>query len=193
MLPAAERVTGRTIRSVNDGSAAPPALADSMTATGEAATVRTFDRRALVIDRVETIALRAPLAHRFSGSAYSMDNRCTIITRLHTRDGLVSEVYNGDTDAEQEIIVRIIHEELAPRLFGHSATDPEGCWKQMEPATNNILRDRALALQAIACLDSAVWDVFGKALGQPLHRIWGATHDELPISVIGGYYHLDLG
>ena len=33
----------------------------------------------------------------------------------------------------------------------------------MEPSTNNILRDRGLALQAIACLDTAIWDVFGKA------------------------------
>jgi D-galactarolactone cycloisomerase len=152
-----------------------------------------LDRESLIIERIETVALRAPLAHRFSGSAYSMDNRCTIVTRLYTRDGLVSEVYNGDTDEEQAVIVRIIHEELAPRLLGRSAADPAGCWRQMEPSTNNILRDRALALQAIACLDSAIWDVLGKALGQPLHRLWGAAHDDLAISVIGGYYHLELG
>lgn len=164
-----------------------------MTVLGESVALPAFDRQALRIERIETLALRAPLARRFSGSAYSMDNRCTIITRVHTADGLVSEVYNGDTDAEQELIVRIIHEEIAPRLLGQSATDPEGCWQQMEPSTNNILRDRGLALQAIACVDSAIWDLFGKALGQPLHRLWGATHDELPISVIGGYYHLDLG
>jgi len=150
----------------------------------------TIDRDALIIESVETIALRAPLSRLFQGSAYSMDSRCTIITRVRTRDGLVSEVYNGDTDAEQGLIVGIIHEELAPRLIGKSASDPEGCWRAMEPATNNILRDRGLALQAIACVDSAIWDVFGKALGQPLHRIWGSGRDDLPISVIGGYYHV---
>ena len=46
----------------------------------------------------------------------------------------------------------------------------------MEPSTNDILRDRGLALQAIACLDTAIWDVFGKALGLPLHRLWGIGH-----------------
>ncbi len=45
----------------------------------------------------------------------------------------------------------------------------------MEPSTNNILRDRGLALQAIACVDVAIWDVFGKALGLPLHRAGGAS------------------
>jgi D-galactarolactone cycloisomerase len=150
----------------------------------------TFDHDALRIERVETIALRAPLGRRFSGSAYSMDNRCTIITRLHTSDGVVSEVYTGDTDVEQAIIVAIIHDELAPRLIGHSATDPEGAWRAMEPATNDILRDRGLALQAIACVDEAIWDVFGRALGLPLHRIWGSVTASVPISIIGGYYHL---
>lgn len=152
-----------------------------------------FDRGTLQIERIETIALRAPLARRFSGSAYHMDNRCTIVTRLSTTDGVTSETYSGDTDAEQAIILGIIHDELAPRLFGLSATDPVGCWEAMEPSTNDILRDRGLALQAIACVDMAIWDLFGKALGQPIQSIWGAYADELPISIIGGYYHLSLG
>ncbi|MEX0629985.1 MAG: mandelate racemase/muconate lactonizing enzyme family protein [Chloroflexota bacterium] len=152
-----------------------------------------FDHQSLRIERIETVALRAPLARRFAGSGYWMDNRCTIITRLSTADGVTSETYTGDTDAEQPIIVQIIHEELAPRLIGLSATDPQGCWQAMEPSTNNVLRDRGLALQAIACLDVATWDVFGKALGLPIHRVWGAHADALPISIIGGYYHLSLG
>jgi len=151
-----------------------------------------FDRRALIIERIETIALRAPLDRRYAGSAYSMDARCTIITRLFTADGVVGEVYSGDTDAEQALIIGIIHDELAPRILGRSASDPEGAWRAMEPATNDILRDRGLALQAIACLDEAIWDTFGRALGLPLHRVWGSVADTIPISVIGGYYHLSM-
>jgi D-galactarolactone cycloisomerase len=147
----------------------------------------------LVIDRIETIALRAPLGRRFSGSAYSMDNRCTIVVRLSTADGITAETYSGDTDDEQALIVGIIHDELAPAILGRSARDPEGRWRDMEPSTNNILRDRGLALQAIAALDTAIWDALGRAVGLPLYRLWGAVTDEVPISVIGGYYHLDAG
>jgi D-galactarolactone cycloisomerase len=147
----------------------------------------------LVIERIDTVAVRVPLRRRYSGSVYAMDNRCTIITRLYTRDGVVGEVYNGDTDAEQDIIVDIIHKELAPALFGRSAADPEGCWRAMQPATYDVLRDRGLALQAIACLDSAIWDAFGKALGLPLFRLWGAVREKMPVIAIGGYYGLDRG
>jgi D-galactarolactone cycloisomerase len=145
----------------------------------------------LTIEAIETIGVRVPLARRYSGSSYHMDNRCTIVTRLFTRGGLVGEVYNGDSDSEQERIIRIMHEELLPRLRGHSAADPEGCWLAMEPVTRNILRDRGLALQAIGCVDSSIWDVFGKAIGLPLYRLWGGCTDRLPLSVIGGYYDLD--
>ena len=150
-----------------------------------------LDAGSLTIDRIETIALRAPLGRRFTGSAYSMDNRCTILVRLTTADGVVAETYSGDTDDEQALIVGIIHDELAPAILGRSARDPEGRWRDMEPATNNILRDRGLALQAIAALDTAIWDALGRALEVPLYRMWGAVTDEVPISVIGGYYHLD--
>ncbi len=152
---------------------------------------RGLGRDTLRIERIETVAVRAPLARRFEGSAYSMVNRATIITRLFTADGVVAEVYNGDTDVEQPIIVDIIHDELAPRVLGRSATDPEGAWAAMEPSTNDILRDRGLALQAIACVDTAIWDALARALEAPLHRVWGSVTDSLPMSVIGGYYHLD--
>jgi len=150
-----------------------------------------LDAGSLAIDRIETIALRAPLGRRFSGSAYSMDNRCTILVRLTTADGVVTETYSGDTDEEQSLIVGIIHDELAPAILGRSARDPEGRWRDMEPSTNNILRDRGLALQAIAALDTAIWDALGRALEVPLYRLWGAVTDAVPISIIGGYYHLD--
>jgi len=164
----------------------PPASAGRV-----AGSVLELDDAGLVIERVETVALRVPLQKRYSGSAYSMVNRCTIITRLYTRDGVVGEVYTGDTDTEQDVIVRIIHEELAPALLGRSAMNPDGCALAMQPATYDILRDRGLALQAIACLDAAIWDTFGKAVGLPLFRLWGASRHALPIIVIGGYYGLE--
>lgn len=147
---------------------------------------------ALTIERIEVIPVRVPLAKRFQGSHYSMTTRCTIVTRLHTSDGFVSEVYNGDTDAEQETIVGIIRDEIVPQLIGRSALSIEGCWEAMLPPTYDILRDRSMALQAIACIDSALWDVLGKSLGIPLYQLWGGYRDRLPSICIGGYYSDDL-
>jgi D-galactarolactone cycloisomerase len=146
----------------------------------------------LRIDRIEVVPVRVPLAQRYEGSYYSMNARCTIITRVHTRDGIVGESYNGDTDAEQRLIVDIINHEIAPLLTGRSARNTEGCWEAMLPATYDILRDRSLALQAIACVDSAIWDAVGKSAGLPLYQLWGGYRDRLPAICIGGYYTDDL-
>lgn len=153
--------------------------------------LNTVDPADLTIERVEVIPVRVPLGRLFQGSHYSMTTRCTIVTRVYTSGGLVSEVYNGDTDAEQSVIVGIIREEIAPHLIGLSALSTETCWEAMLPPTYDILRDRSLALQAIACVDTALWDLVGKALNVPLFRLWGGYRDRLPAICIGGYYSDD--
>lgn len=142
----------------------------------------------LTIQAIETEAIRVPLDRVYRGSKYSMANRTTIITRILTHQGVVGEVYTGDTDREQADILAIIHQELAPALIGKDVFNTDGCWEAMKPATYDILRDRNLALQAMACVDSAIWDTVGKALEMPLYKLWGGFTDRLPCIAIGGYY-----
>jgi D-galactarolactone cycloisomerase len=150
-----------------------------------------LDASDLTVERIEVVPVRAPLPRRFQGSNYSMTTRCTIITRVYTSSGLIGEAYNGDTDQEQARIVGIIRDELVPKVVGRSALAIEPCWEAMLPSTNDILRDRSLALQAIACVDSALWDAVGKALGLPLYQLWGNYRDRLTAICIGGYYSDD--
>jgi len=142
----------------------------------------------LTIQAIETEAIRIPLNKVYRGSKYSMQNRCTIITRILTHQGVVGEVYTGDTDEEQDVILSIIHRELAPALVGMDVFNTEGCWEAMKPATYDILRDRGVVMQAISALDTAIWDTIGKALEMPLYKLWGGFTDQLPIIAIGGYY-----
>ena len=51
-----------------------------------------------------------------------------------------------------------------------------------------LAADPALGLVATACVDAAVWDAVGKALGQPLWRLWGGYRRRLTMIAIGGYY-----
>ncbi|HZT20893.1 MAG TPA: mandelate racemase/muconate lactonizing enzyme family protein [Dongiaceae bacterium] len=142
----------------------------------------------LTVERIECIPLRMPLPRTFRGSNYYMTHRCTIITRVYTAEGIVGECYNGDEFETQGEVLRIIAEEIAPRIVGRDAFNTEGCWQAMRPPSYNILRDRKLAMCAQACVDSALWDAVGKALGVPLYRIWGGFRDRLPVICIAGYY-----
>ncbi|MCW2496420.1 mandelate racemase/muconate lactonizing enzyme family protein, partial [Jatrophihabitans sp.] len=126
--------------------------------------------------------------HLYKGSYYKMRNRCTIITRITTSDGVVGEAYNADTDEEQIEVLDIINNEIAPLVVGLDVQHVERIWHAMLPVTLDQLRDRAIPMQAIACVDSAVWDAVGKYAGEPLWRLWGGFRDRVPMIGIGGYY-----
>jgi D-galactarolactone cycloisomerase len=140
------------------------------------------------IERVETVALRIPLDQIYRGSYYKMRNRCTIITTVRTSDGLVGRAYNADSDEEQAEILAIVNDEIAPLVKGLDVLSPERCWQAMLPVTLDQLRDRRLAMQAIACVDTAIWDAQGRALGRPLWQLWGGYRSAIPMIGIGGYY-----
>ncbi len=142
----------------------------------------------LTIRRIETVPIRVPLGRVYRGSYYSMSHRSTIVTRVYTDEGIVGEAYAGDEDAGLLEIDAIIHNEIAPILIGADALSIERCWELARPATFNILRDPRLGLVACACVDGALWDAVGKALGLPLWKLWGGYRDTLPIISIGGYY-----
>jgi len=148
---------------------------------------------ALVIERIETIPLLAPLARKFQGSYYSMTHRATVITRIHTRDGVIGEAYVGDEDKSLAELCRIVEQEIAPRLVGESALNVERCWELAFPVSFDILRDRRLGLVALAGVDTAIWDAIGKYLGQPLWRLWGGYRNRIQMIAIGGYYGNPLG
>ena len=148
---------------------------------------KTVTAEDLTIEKIEFIPIVMPLPKVFKGSNYFMSHRCTIITRVYTRCGIVGECYNGDEFEGQKTVLETL-DELAPIMIGLSAMEVERCWDRMLGPTYNILGDRNAAIQAQSCLDSAIWDAFAKALNQPLYRLWGGHKTHLPVIAIAGYY-----
>jgi L-alanine-DL-glutamate epimerase-like enolase superfamily enzyme len=124
------------------------------------------------ISGVDAIAIDIPLTKNFGGSTYAVLKRSTVITRLRTQDGLVSEVYNGDNRESGREIVRLIRDELAPLIKGDSIFATERIWSKLFALTS-ANRDRKTLLEAIACIDCAVWDVIGKATGRSVRELLG--------------------
>ena len=139
------------------------------------------------IEGIEAIPIEIPLTRNFGGSTYAVLKRSTIVTRLRTDAGLVSEVYNGDNRDHGPELVRLIHEALAPRVTGLPVADSERIWAAMF-ALSHTYRNRKLLMEAIACVDCAVWDVRGKAEKRSVCELLGGTPRALPIISIGGYY-----
>src|SRR5919197_956562 len=139
------------------------------------------------VHSVEAIPIEIPLTKPFGGSTYAVLTRCTVITRVRTDAGLVSEVYNGDNREHGGEIVRLIREELAPRVTGMSVFEGERIWETLFALTH-ASRERKTLLEALACVDCALWDLAGKAQGQSVCALLGGDRASLPVISIGGYY-----
>ena len=139
------------------------------------------------VESVEAIAIEIPLTKNFGGSTYTVLKRSTVITRMRTDGGLVSEVYNGDNRTHGREIVRLIQDALAPRVRDVSIFEGERIWESLFALTH-VSGDRKLLLEAIACIDCALWDLVGKALGKTVCALLGGYRASLPIISIGGYY-----
>ena len=149
------------------------------------------------ITSVEAIAVDIPLSKNFGGSTYSVLKRSTVITRLRTDDCLVSNVYNGDNRAHSLQIAQLIEKEIFNKINGLSIFERELAWQRMFALTHTA-GDRKLLLEAIACVDCAIWDLTGRALGKSVRELLGGHRTELPLISIGGYYmpgktHADIG
>src|SRR5262249_28225129 len=110
------------------------------------------------IAALEMVSVRVPLGRTYRGSHYQMTHRSTLITRLHLSDGTVGEIYNGDEDAANAEILGIVRHEIAPKIIGSDALQPEKLSHATRQVTFNILRDRKISQVARACVDASLWD-----------------------------------
>ena len=66
----------------------------------------------------------------------------------------------------------------------------EALWQKMFARTRQHGR-RGLVLHAISGIDMALWDLAGKATGQPLYRLLGGCTDRVEVYASGGFYQRD--
>ena len=99
--------------------------------------------RALTIRRVETVAIRVPLARTYRGSQYQMTHRSTTICRVFTDEGIVGEAWAGDEDESLAAIGRIIDEEIAPTLIGEDGYAVERTWQLARPVSSRDSKSTA--------------------------------------------------
>ena len=150
---------------------------DATAAAREPAAPDSLDQ--LTIESIELIPVVIPLDREYRGSFHGMRNRATIITRVHTVEGVIGVAYAADEDSTLGEIVAVVESEIAPRLIGIDAFGYERCWELGYPATFDQLRDRRIGLVALAGVDLAIWDALAKVAGRPLWQLWGGYRDRI--------------
>lgn len=84
-----------------------------------------------------------------------------------------------------EQLTTLVNGLLAGEVTGRDVRDVAGAWSVMNQAMRNLGRPE-LCSMAIAAVDIALWDAKARCLGEPLHRVLGATRQEVPVYASGG-------
>ncbi|WP_312794985.1 mandelate racemase/muconate lactonizing enzyme family protein [Tianweitania sp.] len=98
-----------------------------------------------------------------------------VLVEVRTRDGLVGV---GETLGRfaPKAYAELIHSALRPRLIGQDARNIAALWASMRRALSG--RSGGMLIEAIAGVDIALWDIAGKAAGQPISKLLGGMGRE---------------
>jgi L-alanine-DL-glutamate epimerase-like enolase superfamily enzyme len=102
-----------------------------------------------------------------------------LVVKVTTDTGLIGW---GEAFTAPEVIRLIIDTRyrndrdsgLAALLIGEDPRDTDRLWAKMAEGTILLGRD-GVAMHAMAAIDVALWDIKGKALGQPIHALLGGA------------------
>jgi L-alanine-DL-glutamate epimerase-like enolase superfamily enzyme len=96
-------------------------------------------------------------------------------------------------------LVTLIHAELAPVLIGRDPRDITALWEAIYNGTRAhyvarhgrtfpIVGRRGITVSALSGIDIALWDLLGKAMGQPVWRLLGGRlREQIPAYASGGW------
>jgi len=126
------------------------------------------------IQNVEAIYLRLPKI-----AARTDSSQDALIVKVTTDSGIIGwgEVDGCPTVAKAIIEAPYSHTlvtGLRELLIGEDPLDVTRLWKKMYDHTLYYGREGAV-IQAMAGIDIALWDIKGKALGQPVHQLLGGA------------------
>ncbi len=83
----------------------------------------------------------------------------------------------------------IITDKLTPAINGRDAFDTPAAWEAMVRICRNLGRPGVVS-QAVAAVDIAMWDLKARLLDLPLHQLFGAARDSIPVYGSGGFTNL---
>ena len=96
---------------------------------------------------------------------------------LHTDEGLTGL---GETFLGAQAVESWLHESAAPYLLGKDALAIERHWQGLKGFVG--MNSSSTENRGRSAIDIALWDLFGKATGQPLHQLLGgAVRDSIPV------------
>ena len=99
------------------------------------------------------------------------------VLRVRTDGGVEGHCTVGERAGDAGPLFDRIMRDLKPRVVGIDVGEREKLWEGLEKLGGHGASVHA----AWSCIDAALWDIAGKAAGEPVHRLLGTNRYEIPV------------
>lgn len=145
------------------------------------------------ITGVETIPLLYEMPYPITYARGEYQTREAVLVKVHTDDPDVwgwgeAAMWGGPF----AVTIATIEQEIAPLIIGEDPRRPEYLWEKVYQSTYYHGR-KGIVLACLSGVDIALWDILGKASGQPVWRLLGGFGRPLASYASAGYYRRNYG
>ncbi len=127
------------------------------------------------ITDVKAFSLSAPLKEPWQIAKIAMKEMTTTIVEIFTDEG-ISGIGECLTRLSPLTTCSIVNEIFKPILVGADPLDVAVLWEKMFSTMRSRGHHKGFMIEAISGVDIALWDVMGKALGLPIHKLLGGCY-----------------
>ncbi|MDR2450407.1 MAG: mandelate racemase/muconate lactonizing enzyme family protein [Candidatus Accumulibacter sp.] len=140
------------------------------------------------ITEVRTHPLEAGLSRSFAYSRGQYATRMAMVVEIETDAGLIGW---GECYGPARINAAVV-EHFRPFLIGQDPFRTEWLWHEIY-ARYRDHGQKGVVIQGLSGVDIALWDLKGKILGQPIHRLMGGPLRTEVAAYATGLYRRDAG
>src|SRR4051794_19856743 len=141
------------------------------------------------VTRIETrVHSREPSPSPMRDALQALPGVGSVEVLVHTDDGLTGrgDAGFGRTRGGPAALGAIVEEMLAPLVVGRDPGEVRAIHEDLLRETEYV-GARGFLRWGIAALDTALWDLLGRAAGWPVHRLLGAARDRIPAYAMVGW------
>lgn len=133
--------------------------------------------------------LQAPVERPFtSARGWRYATRSSCIVEVSTDAGITGW---GECYGPAAVNKTLIETQYAPRVLGRDPFDVEVVWEDLY----NRIKDygaSGFSITALSGVDIALWDIMGRAVGKPVHKLIGGAYRTELVAYATGLYFTDL-
>lgn len=127
---------------------------------------------------IHRTAVAIPAKHRIVSSVRDTDQVINVLVEVETEEGVTGVSYVAGFTRNKAIALCALLDDLGEVIRGQDATQIGALWDEMWTRCT-LAGHTGLAAFALSAVDTALWDLQGKLLGAPLHRLLGTRRRRL--------------